>query len=83
VTKVHEIDVNEKSEPRTAVVEFNVVASGTFRQGGLELADSSVPRWVRLHLVKFADGSWKVANYEHAAPQQMLFINPPEDGARR
>jgi hypothetical protein len=83
VTKVHSIDVDAKAEPRTAKVEFNVVASGTFRQGNLELADSSVPRWVRLQLVRDKNGSWKVEDYSHAPPQQMIFANPLEDGANK
>lgn len=83
VTKVHEIKVDARTEPRAAVVEFNVVASGTFRQGGMELSDSSVPRWVRLDLVRDADGSWKVENYTHDAPQRMIFADQLEDGADR
>ena len=76
ITKVHKTDV-VTAEPRTAIVEFNVIVSGSFRQGGLE-ASGSYPRWVRLHLVKEQDGRWTVQDYKHAEPQRMLFTQPVE-----
>jgi hypothetical protein len=79
ITKVHEIKVDAGAQPRTAVVEFNVVASGTFRQGSMELADSSVPRWVRLNLVRDDSGAWKVTDYTHDAPQRMIFAQPLDE----
>ncbi|HYM86212.1 MAG TPA: hypothetical protein VET30_05690 [Pseudoxanthomonas sp.] len=81
VTKVHQTDVDADSEPRSAVVTFNVVASGTFRQAGLEVSDT-VPRWVQLHMVREEDGRWRVQNYKHAPPQQFLFGQPLDEMGR-
>ena len=75
ITKIHEIKVQDESEPRTAVVEFNIMASGTFRAGSDVLADANIPRWVQLDLIKDPDGAWRVKDYNHAPPQQMLFEN--------
>ncbi len=33
ITQVHKIDVHEDQSPRTATVEFNVVAAGSFQAG--------------------------------------------------
>jgi hypothetical protein len=71
VTKVHLIDVDSHAEPRSALVEFNVIASGTFREGNVEIT-STVPRWVKLHLLLDKDKSWKVVDYEHDEPQRMI-----------
>jgi hypothetical protein len=72
ITRVHLIEVDAQARPRTARVEFNVVASGSFREDGFELHDAQVPRWVCLYLVREEDGRWTVEDYEHAPPQQML-----------
>lgn len=72
ITRVHSIEVDAQAQPRTARVEFNVVASGSFREDGFEIHDAQVPRWVRLYLVREEDGRWTVEDYEHAPPQQML-----------
>jgi hypothetical protein len=73
ITKIHLIEVDDHAEPRSGVVEFNVIASGSFKQGGIEVADANVPRWVKLHLLREKDGRWGVVEYDHAPPQQMLF----------
>jgi hypothetical protein len=78
VTKVHLTDVDAGAEPRSAVVEFNVVATGTFRQGSIEISDT-VPRWIQLQMVREEDGKWRVQNYRHDAPQQFLFGQPLSD----
>ncbi len=78
VTKVHETDVDAGSEPRSAIVEFNVLASGTFRQGSLEVSDT-VPRWVRLQMVREEDGRWRVQDYEHGPPQTFMFGQPIDE----
>jgi hypothetical protein len=75
VTKVHVVDVDASAEPRSAVVEFNVVASGTFRQGSLEVSDT-VPRWIQLQMVREDDGKWRVQSYRHESPQLFLFGQP-------
>ena len=72
----HLIDVDPSAEPRSAMVEFNVIASGTFKHEGFEVTDT-VPRWVKLHLLRESDGRWTVAEYEHDNPQRMI-MNSPE-----
>jgi hypothetical protein len=76
LTKIHTIDIDASQEPRSAVVEFNVSATGSFSQGGFSISDTQVPRWVRLHMVKETDGRWTVQDYQHAPPQQMMFNQP-------
>jgi hypothetical protein len=78
ITKIHLINVDARSEPRSAIVEFNVIASGSFKEAGIELTDTAIPRWVKLHMGREKDGRWTVKQYEHAAPQQMLFERPGE-----
>ena len=73
ITKIHKIDVQEETEPRTALVEFNIVAKGTFGAGADVLADATIPRWVELDLIKDPDGAWRVKGYRHDAPQRMIF----------
>jgi hypothetical protein len=65
VTKVHNIDIDDSAEPRSAIVEFNVIASGTFSHGGFEVSDQNVYRWVQLQMVHEKDGQWRVQKYEH------------------
>ena len=79
VTKVHKIDVDANSEPRSAIVEFNVRVEGTFKAPGIE-ASGVYPRWVKLQLIRESDGKWRVQNYEHAPPQQFLLGEPLDDG---
>jgi hypothetical protein len=72
VTKVQEIDIDSSAEPRSALVEFNVVASGSFRQGGVELSDQGIPRRILLQMVREKDGQWKVQRYAHGSPLESL-----------
>jgi hypothetical protein len=78
VTKIHKTDIDAASEPRSAMVEFNVVVTGTFSQGGFE-ASGRYPRWVQLQLVREGDGQWRVQSYDHAQPQQFLLGEPLYD----
>jgi hypothetical protein len=71
ITRIHQIEIDPKAKPRTATVEFNVIATGTFRQAGFEVTDT-VPRWVRLTMVREADGRWTVSDYEHDSPERMI-----------
>lgn len=80
VTRVHLIDVDNQAEPRSAIVEFNVMASGTFRYEGMELTDT-VPRWVKLHMLRDNAGRWTVVHYEHDNPQRMI-MNSPDDAGK-
>jgi hypothetical protein len=80
VTKIHTVDIDASMEPRSAIVEFNVIASGSFKQDGMEVSDAKVPRWIRLHMVREKDGRWTVQDYDHAPPQQMLLRQPGTEG---
>jgi uncharacterized transporter YbjL len=75
VTRIHRLDVNGQAQPRQAVVEFNVIASGSFRVDSFEF-DDTIPRWVRLHLVREPDGRWTVTDYEHDDPQRFMMRQP-------
>jgi hypothetical protein len=75
ITRIHTIDVDAKTEPRSAMVEFNVIATGSFSHGGLS-ADGSFPRRVKLHMLREKDGRWTVAEYEHDDPQRMIMNGP-------
>jgi low affinity Fe/Cu permease len=85
VTKIHRIDVDDHTEPRSAIAEFNIIASGTFRPtalGGSEITDT-IPRWIQLHLLREKDGRWTVAEYDHDSPERMMFDRPSEGRATR
>jgi hypothetical protein len=75
ITKIHKTDIDAGSEPRSALVEFNVIVTGAFSQGGFE-ASGRYARWVQLQLIREADGKWRVQNYDHAPPQEFLFGEP-------
>ena len=77
VTRIHLIDVDSQAEPRSAIAEFNIIATATVRQPGFEVTDT-VPQWVRLHMLREKDGRWTVAEYEHDAPQRMIMNRPTE-----
>jgi hypothetical protein len=82
VTKIHKTDVDTSVEPRSAIVEFNVYVDGKFGQGGFEVNGPAV-RWIKLHLIREADGKWRVENYEHAPPQQFMLGEPLYDANRQ
>ena len=69
ITKIHLIDVDRQAEPRSAIVEFNVIGSGSER-GGLEM--DHIARWVKLHMLREQDGRWTVADFEHDSPERMI-----------
>jgi hypothetical protein len=79
ITRIHQVEIDAQSEPRSAIVEFNVVATGTFQQSGMELTDT-VRRWIRLHMVREKDGRWAVQDYQHASPERMMFDQPIDEG---
>src|SRR5205823_7498582 len=69
ITKIHLIDVDPKAEPRSAVVEFNIIGSGTMREGyGVD----HMAQWVRLRMRREKDGRWTVADYETDSPERMI-----------
>lgn len=76
ITGIHSVEVNRAANPRTAVVEFNVVGSGSFKVGGDMVPETTVPRWIKLQMVKDTDGQWRVRDYDHAAPNQMMYQDP-------
>jgi hypothetical protein len=75
ITRIHKIDIDTSAAPHSALVEFNIMASGTFKVEGTEVSDT-VPRWVQLQLLREDDGRWTVSGYDHAPPQQMMFERP-------
>ena len=77
ITKIFSRDIDRLAEPRSAIVEFNVLVSGNFRYEGMSFSDSNIPRWVKLHLVREKDGRWTVQEYEHDTPQRG-FMNEPK-----
>jgi len=77
VTRIHLVDVDRYVEPRSAMVELNLIVSGTFQHSGFE-AEGTFPRWVKLHMLREKDGRWTVADYEHDDPQRMIMKQPNE-----
>jgi hypothetical protein len=67
INKIHSIEVNSESKPRSAAAEFNVYVSGTFQVGN-EPFTGDFFRRIHLDLVQEADGQWRVANYSHENP---------------
>jgi hypothetical protein len=76
ITKIFTRDIDTLAEPRSAIVEFNILASGNFTYEGVSFSDTNIPRWVKLHLVREKDGRWTVQEYEHDVPQRGLFNQP-------
>ncbi|MEX2027173.1 MAG: hypothetical protein WEH44_07725, partial [Pirellulaceae bacterium] len=68
VNKLHGIEVNYRDQPHTAVAEFNVYVSGTFKVGSEMLPPGDYFRRIELHLRQDADGHWRVENYSHRSP---------------
>jgi hypothetical protein len=83
VTKVHNIDIDATQEPRSALVEFNVIATGSFSDGGFELTGQQVYRWVQLHMVREKDGRWRVQSYKHDDPQHFMYNRDSDDDNNR
>jgi hypothetical protein len=75
ISKVNELNVDPSAEPRSAIVEFNVIVSGTFRHSGFE-GTGTYPRWVQLHMLREKDGRWTVESYKHDDPQRMIMKDP-------
>jgi hypothetical protein len=75
ITRIHLVDVDPSAEPRSAITEFNIVVTGTFRVSDFE-GSGTYARWIRLHLVRDKNGHWKVADYEHDDPQRMIMRSP-------
>jgi hypothetical protein len=71
VTKINLIDVDNHAEPRSAMVELNIIVSGTFKYAGFE-GTGTYPRLVKLHMLREKDGRWTVVDYEHDDPQRMI-----------
>jgi len=71
ITKIYETKVDREAKPKTATVEFNVIAKGSFKAGG-DAYSGQVPRFVRLNLEQDKDGKWKVKDYYHDSPEQAI-----------
>lgn len=83
ITRIHTIDVTGKNVPRSATVDFNVVAAGTFTVAGQPAMtftrDEPIARYIKLFLKQEADGKWRVEDYTHANPTAFMFSAPPAD----
>jgi len=77
ITKINRIDVDDHIEPRSAIVEFNVIGSGSSAKDPIGEVEH-FPRWVRLQMIREKDGRWTVAEYEHDSPERMLFDDSKE-----
>jgi hypothetical protein len=71
ITKIYQTKIDEKANPKTAVVEFNIIAKGTFKQAS-DSYPGQIPRFIRLNLEKDQDGKWKATNYFHDSPEQAI-----------
>ncbi|ADB17531.1 hypothetical protein Psta_2866 [Pirellula staleyi DSM 6068] len=80
ITKIHSIEIDSAPKNRTARVEFNIVAEGTFKVGDDQISGMKVPRLIKVDMLKEEDGVWRVDNYSHAAPQEFLFQVPGSEG---
>jgi hypothetical protein len=69
ITRIHLVDVDRRAEPRSAIVEFNVIGSGSER-GGVGM--DHIAQWVKLHMLREKDGRWTVADFEHDSPDRMI-----------
>jgi hypothetical protein len=77
ITKINKLDVDASAEPRSAIIEFNIIASGTFNHLD-NVVTTTVPRWIKLQMLREKDGRWTVESYEHDDPQRMIMNQPPE-----
>jgi hypothetical protein len=68
INKLHFIEVDATTKPRSAVAEFNVHVAGTFKLGNETISGDSFFRRIHLDLRQEADGRWRVANYDHSNP---------------
>jgi hypothetical protein len=68
VNKLHGIEVNYRDQLPTAVADFNVYVSGTFKVGNEVLPPGDYFRRIELHLRQDAEGRWRVENYSHRSP---------------
>ncbi len=71
ITKIYDTKVHQDDEPKTAVVEFNVIAKGNFKHAG-DVFPGTVPRFVRLTLEQDAKGKWLVKDYYHDSPEAAI-----------
>jgi hypothetical protein len=70
ITRINLIDVDKQAEPRSAIVEFNVIGSASERGGVVAL--DHVAQWVKLQMLREKDGRWTVAEFEHDSPERMI-----------
>jgi hypothetical protein len=77
ITRINKIEVDDHMEPRSAIVEFNVIGSGSSEKDSIGELEH-IPRWVRLQMIRETDGRWTVAKYDHDSPERMLFDDSKE-----
>ena len=71
ITKIYDTKVDATSKPKTAVVEFNILAKGTFKSVG-DVFPGTVPRFVRLTFEQDQTGKWMVKDYYHDSPEAAI-----------
>lgn len=82
ITKIHSAQVDAAAKPKTAVVEFNVIATGSFQSGGDVFPEAKIPRFVRLWLQQESNGQWKITDYFHDSPEKSIMENPGNSGQK-
>jgi hypothetical protein len=82
ITKIHSTKVTADAQPKTAEVEFNIIATGSFRSGSDVFPEAHVPRYVKLWLKQDSDGEWKIVDYVHDSPERSLMQSPENFGEK-
>lgn len=75
ITKIYDTKLAADEKPKTAVVEFTVIAKGTFKSNA-DVFPGTVPRFVRLTMEQDAGGKWLVKDYFHDSPEAAIRQEP-------
>lgn len=68
ISKIDDTKVTGTTPPKAAIVEFYIIASGSFAKGGDVFGGEGIRRLITLEMEQEKDGQWKVVNYSHRAP---------------
>ncbi|WP_425616139.1 hypothetical protein NA78x_006078 [Anatilimnocola sp. NA78] len=68
ISKIDDTKVTGNTPPKTASVEFYIIAAGSFAKGGDVFGGEGIRRLITLGLQQENDGQWKVVSYSHRAP---------------
>jgi len=72
ITKIQRMEIDAEAKPKTAIVGFNVIVKGNFKQGADYFSGMTIARYVTLDLEQDADGKWKIVGYNHEEPQAAI-----------